>query len=414
MNASDYAGRLCSWAVLFLSICGAAMGAEPALSSRELLLDAASREAGEDAATAGHDGRFFISSTDGKFRLQIGGELQFRYYGTFDATSSGDDYEGGFQSNRVRLEFRGHVIDPKLTYRILTNFNRETGLLELQDGYAEYELENKIKIRWGQFKLPFDREFFASNPWAVQGIEASVLSLVFRLDRSQGIMLSYQAERWQFSAAATDGRRAGNTTYDSTSEADFALTGRVEFRVGEASWKQFRDQTAFRGDNNGLLIGLGGHWQQEGATGSPSSATGTANLYQYTIDVGFEGDGWNALAVYTGRVIDTDASLHDSGALVQAGVFISDRAELFARYARIFPDDDRSGGSDDFSAFTGGLNWYFIPHSHAAKFTGEMTWYSDPQSGSGSIVKAPDTGIGLLSDSDGGQVSIGMQMQLLF
>lgn len=399
-------------AAWLLATCGTALAAGSALSSRELLLDAASLD---DAATAGHDGRFFIASSDRKFKLQIGGELQFRYYGTFNATSSVDDYEGGFQHNRARLEFRGNVIDPKLTFRVLTNFNRETGLAELQDAYGEYELENKVKIRWGQFKLPFDREFFASNPTSVQSIEASVLSSIFRLDRAQGVMLNYQAERWQIYAAFSDGRRTTNTTYDASAEAEFAVTGRAEFRLGEAPWKQFRDQSAFRGDKTGFLIGLGGHWQQEGATGAPSSAAGTVNLYQYTLDVGFEGDGWNALAVYTGRVIDPAGdSLYDSGALIQAGVFVSEKAELFARYAHIFPDNDRSGGNDDFAAITGGLNWYFIPKSHAVKFTGEVNWYPDTQSKSASIVKAPDTGIGLLADNDGQQFTVGLQMQLLF
>ncbi|MCL4221698.1 MAG: hypothetical protein KJZ65_10070 [Phycisphaerales bacterium] len=415
MKASTNDCLLCTSSAMILSICGTATAAETSLSTRELLLDAASHTLLEDAATSGHDGRFFIASSDGKFKLQIGGELQFRYYGTFNATSSVDDYDGGFQHNRARIEFRGHVIEPKLTYRVLTNFNRETGVLELQDAYGEYELENKLKIRWGQSKLPFDREFFASNPWAVQGMEASVLSSVFRLDRSQGVMLSYQAERWQISAAISDGRRALNTTYESSAEAEFALTGRAEFRLGEAPWKQFRDQSAFRGDKNGLLIGLGGHWQQEGSTGAPSYATGTVNLYQYTLDVGFEGDGWNALAVYTGRIIDgADDSLYDSGALIQTGVFVSEKAELFARYARIFPDDARSGGNDDFAAITGGFNWYFIPGSHALKFTGEVTWYPDTQSESGSIIKTPDTAVGLLGDDEDSQFTVGFQMQLLF
>lgn len=404
---------LCA-AIIPLSTVRVTSAASDALSASALLLDVSERSTTLDTPIAGHDGHFFVASTDGKFKLQIGGELQFRYYGTFDATSSADNYDGGFQHNRARLEFRGYVIDPRVTYRILANFNRDTGLLELQDAYAEYELKNKVKVRWGQFKLPFDREFFASSPWAVQGIEASLASSVFRLDRSQGIMFSYQAERWQVATAVSDGRRAGNTTYDSTCEADIAMTARVEFRLGAAPWKQFRDQTAFRGDKNGFLIGLGGHWQQEGSTGAQSSTTGTANLYQYTIDVGFEGNGWNALAAYTARLIDADDALHDSGALVQAGVFVTDSAEIFARYARIFPENKRSGGNDDFSAITGGFNWYFMPNSHALKLTGELTWYPDTQADSASIVRAPDTGIGLLGDSDGGQVGIGMQMQLLF
>ena len=87
---------------------------------------------------------------------------------------------------------------------------------------------------------------------------------------------------------------------------------------------------------------------------------------------------------------------------------------LFARYAQVLPDDDRSGGSDSFAAITGGVNWYFVPGSHAAKLSAELTYYPDTQADSASIVRAPDTGIGLAPDSDGAQLGLGLQMQIIF
>lgn len=378
----------------------------------ELLVDASSRiSLLGSGQTVGHDGRFFLASDDGNFRLQIGGEIQFRYYGNIEA----DDDDGGFQLQRTRLDFRGHVIDPKLTYRILTNFDRSTGDLTLQDAYGEYEVSDGFKVRWGQFKLPFDREFFASSPTQTQTIERSLVSSIFRLDRSQGIQLSYEADRWRVFGAFSDGRRAANTAFTDPIEADFAVSGRAEVRLGEAGWRQFRDQTAFNGDKFGVLLGGGLHWQQEGSTGAPSSATGTVDLFQYAVDASIENDGWNLLGAVTGRVIDdANDSLHDFGLIAQGGVFVSEHAELFARYAHIFPDDSRSGGSDDFAAITAGMHWYFIPGSHAVKLSAEATYYPDAQADSASIIRAPDTGVGLLPDSDGGQIGFGLQMQIVF
>ncbi len=379
----------------------------------ELLADAAVRQ--ETKPTAGHDGRFFIASTDGNYRLNIAGEIQFRYYANLDANSTSDDYEGGFQSHRTRLEFRGHMVSPKLTYRILTIFDRATGNLGLQDAWGEYAFDNGIKLRWGQFKLPFDREFFATAPTHTQTIERSLISTIFRLDRSQGVQLSYEADRWRIFGAISDGRRAANTTFNDPIESDLGLTARAEFRLGEAGWRQYRDQTSFRGDKFGVLVGLGGHWQQDGATGAPTSAMGTIDLFQYTADIGVEGDGWNLLASATGRVFDSDGdSVHDLGFLVQGGVFLNDNAELFARYVHIMPDDDRTGGSDDFGAITAGLNWYFIPKSQALRLTAEVTFYPETQADSASLVRVPDNGVGLLGDTSGGQTTLGLQMQLMF
>lgn len=389
---------------------------EPGDTSRaftaELLADASARTSLLGSGpTAGHDGRFFLASSDGNFRLQIGGEIQFRYYGNIET----DDDAGGFQLQRTRLDFRGHVIDPKLTYRILTNIDRSTGDLTLQDAYGEYEVSDGFKVRWGQFKLPFDREFYATSPTQTQTIERSLVSSVFRLDRSQGVQLGYEADRWRVFGAFSDGRRAANTAYTDTIEADFAVSGRAELRLGEAGWRQFRDQTAFRGDKFGVLLGGGLHWQQDGSTGAPSSAMGTVDLFQYTADASVENDGWNLLGAVTGRVIDdANDSLHDFGLIAQGGVFVSEHAELFARYTHIFPDDSRTGGSDDFAAITAGMHWYFIPKSHAVKLSAEVTYYPDTQADSASIIRAPDTGVGLLSDSDGGQFGFVMQMQLLF
>jgi hypothetical protein len=385
--------------------------------ARELLSDAGARASFQSSgATAGHDGRFFLASSDGNFKLQASGEVQFRYYSTFGAQDDGgNDIASGFQLNRTRLDLRGHVLDPKLTFRILTNFNRDGGTLELQDAYGEYELENGLKIRWGQFKLPFDREFFATSATQTQTIEPSIVSSVFRLDRSQGIQLSYEAERWRAFGAFSDGRRALNTAYYNEAEADIALTGRAEVRFGEAGWRQFRDQSAFRGDKSGALVGVGGHWQQDGATGAPSSAGDNTDLFAWTADAGYEADGWSVLGGVTGRAIDwDDGSYTDWGVFAQGGVFLSDHAELFARYARIMPDDGRSGGSEDFSAITAGVNYYFVPGSHAAKLSAELTCYPDAQADSASLVRAPDTGVGIGPDSEDGQWGLGIQMQMVF
>lgn len=405
-------------ALLVASAAGLALAEEPETQiddrarTAELMAESERLSLLASGPTSGHDGRFFLGSEDGNFRLQIGGEIQFRQLTNFEAD---DNFESGFQLNRTRLEFRGHVVDPKLTYRILSNFDRGTGNLALQDSFAEYKISDAFSVRAGQFKLPFDREFYATAATATQTIERSVVSSNFRLDRSQGVQVGYTQDRYRILGAISDGQRALNTAYDSATESDIALTGRAEARFGDAKWNQFRDQTAFLGDAFGVLVGAGGHWQQEGAAGAPAGSSGTVDLFQYTADASIENNGWNALVALTGRVIeDANDSLHDLGLVAQGGYFVSENAELFARYAHIMPDSDRAGGNDDFAAITVGANWYFLPGSHAVKLSTELTVYPDAAADSATVVRTPDTGIGLLPDDENGQVSVVTQLQLIF
>ncbi|MBX3363135.1 MAG: hypothetical protein KF866_00085 [Phycisphaeraceae bacterium] len=385
----------------------------------EVQADAATRTSlMADAGSVEHSGgRFSVVSADGNYKLQVGGDIQFRYFGVIgaDSDATNENYEGGFQTGRARVDIGGHIVNPQMTFRILANVNRGTGAFELQDAYGEYLLDENWRVRCGQFKLPFSREFFSTNPTQVLAIERSLTDAVFRLDRSQGVQVSYQEDRWRIFGAFSDGRRNLSTDITNAAEADFALTGRLETRIGEAGWRQFRDLSAFQGDKFGMLLGLAGHWQQEGSTGALSGSTSTVDLFAYTADVGIEGNGWNAFAAVMGRIIDVeDETLHDIGFVVQGGVFVDPQIELFARYAHIMPDSDRTGGNDDFGAITVGATYFFVPRSHAVKFTAEVTYYPSSTSDSASVISAPNTGIGLLSDNDGGQVGIGAQLTIVF
>lgn len=368
--------------------------------------------------TAGYDGRFFIASPEPGFRLNVIGDIQFRYHSTFDADDPAenvdDDFEGGFQLRRTRLDVRGTTLNNKVEFRVLSSFSRSDGRLELQDAWASYAFDGGAKLLAGQFKLPFTREFDVGSIRQL-AVERSIADEIFRLDRSQGLMLSREWDRVRVAGAFSDGRRTVNSAYTDDSEADFAFTGRFEARLGEAGWRQFRDFMSFRGGETGVLLGLAGHWQQGGATASPAALDDEADLFAYTADASIEGDGWNIFAAFYGRHIEAgDETYDDLGFTVQAGVFVTEHHELFARYSAVFPDDDRSGGTDSFSEITAGVNWYFIPESHALKVTLQAQYYPEPTTDASSLISTPNTSIGILPDADSGQLAVVAQLQLLF
>lgn len=376
----------------------------------EALADARSRSSLTDAsARLTSSGRFVLSTTNDAYSLSPSAEFIFRYQATFGANED----RAGFDINRLRLHMRGHVITPKLTYRVHASYRQNSGDFRLEDAYAQYDFDSGDSVRTGQFRLPFDRENATSRTLTL-GVNRSLLSTVFGPSRSTGFQFKHQENRWRITSALSNGRRNTNSSFDARRNADIAISNRFERRFADASWRQYRDQSAFPGDDFGALLGIGLHWEQGDDLVTAQGAQGHTNLLVYTADLGFEGDGWNLLAAFSGQTIDSNNPTYtDLGFLVQGGYFIDQHIELYARYTHIFPDPDRPDG-DDFPAITAGSHWYVLPQTHVLRISAEVTYYPNPQQDSASLIRAPNTSQGILRDDSGGQLALILQFQLLF
>lgn len=390
----------------------------------EMLADAETRTSLlQSGATAGHDDKFFLASGDGNFRLNVSGQIQFRYYLNFRDDNGGeDDFESGFQTRRTKLTFDGHVIDPNLFYKVQGNFDRDGGSFTLEDAYVGYQWDNGFNLLWGQFKLPFLREELVSSRYQLAA-DRSLMNEVFNQGWSQGIQLNYKAEDWQILVAFSDGFNSQNSdfatdrtlaanSFFASGESDWAFTGRGEYKFA-GTWEQFKDFTSKSGSDFGFLLGGAAHYEG----GDSSSITGGLGSYDWlalTGDLSFEGDGWNIYAAGTGTYSDFNGGYDgdDYGFLVQGGIMIPETNwEVFARYDALLPDDEaRALSSDDdwFSTVTAGVNYYWS--GHAAKFTADVQWFIDDLN----ALSLPNTGIGYLSDDDENEFTITFQFQLLF
>lgn len=390
------------------------------------------------AQTAGHNGKtFFLQSDDGAFRLNVRGQVQFRYYLNFrddaDADGNGaseDDFDSGFQTRRTKIYFEGHALHPSLFYRVLAGFNRSDGNWRLEEAFAGWKGESGLTLLWGQFKLPFLREELVSST-VMLGADRSTVSDAFTLSRSQGVSAAWEGESFRIAGAFSDGAAAENSEFASPrrataagllnrtrqGESDYALTGRAEWKPA-GSWDQFKDFTSPAGSDFALMLGIAGH--VEGGDGSSSAFTSGTYVYSaWTADLSIEGDGWNFYAAGVGGYPDynstlpagADVSNDDYGLVIQGGFMIPEtQVEPFARYSALFPDGDRLPGGEDkvYGAVTVGFNYYL--YGHAAKFTFDVNWYieeTDPLARSRS-------GIGQLGDDNDGEVTLRFQWQLLF
>ena len=393
----------------------------------DMLADAETRSSLlQSGGTAGHDGKFFLASPDGAFRLNIEGQIQFRYILNFRNDGDGnppsnvrDDFESGFQTRRTKLNFNGTLYND-FFYKIQGVFNRNGGGFGLEDAVIGYDYGNGFKLQAGQFKSPFLREELVSSKRQL-AVERSFTHSLFNAGRVQGVMLTYSEDAWRTMLSFNDGERTANTDFTTNNqgvgglrggEGDFGFSGRFEY-LGGGSWGQFKDFSSPRG-SEGLAWMLGAAFEyQDGAADQILDDGG--GLVSYTFDGSLEGDGWNAFAAFVGRHVDnefTDAGSADQyGFVVQGGIFVTDDIEPFVRWDTLIPDTGEA-----FNAVTFGANWYI--HGHAAKFTLDAQWFLDAPATVGGFDKAPlaaNTGTGFLgSGIEDNEFVIRAQFQLLF
>ncbi|MDX2147531.1 MAG: porin [Planctomycetota bacterium] len=380
--------------------------------------------------------------SEGDATLNISGYTQIRYNANFrDDKSVGDqdDFTHGFNIPFTKLKFQGSVIEPGLTYEIVGAFqglgdsSTDSGDFNLENAFGQYRWDSGVYVRFGQFKLPILREELIDNSRQLF-VDRSVTNSVFQQDWSQGIELGYEGEQFRILGDFSDGWRTANTDFNSGAEADWALTGRVEFQALSTDWNRWTDFTSFRNSDAGLLIGAAAHYQQSGETGDgiDNANPSDVDLLLYTVDAAYEANGWNLYGAFIGANLDDD-QFNDSadhfGIVFQGGLFVTDQVEIIARWDTTFVDDKAASANfreDTISFLTGGVNYYLAANSHAAKFTAQLIWAisetadlrtTSPVYGVGggsSGGSLPNTQTTILGDREEGELALALQFQLGF
>jgi len=375
---------------------------------REVLSDADIRESLQPKGiTAGHDGKhFFLASADDGFKLTIGGQMQFRFIANSREDSGSDDFESGFQLRRTKIAIGGHIMNPKIGYKIVLAAERSGGDVLLEDFALSYKLTDNLKIAFGQMKLPFLREELLSSSRQL-AVDRSSVTEYFTLDRGQGVQLAYSADTFKTAFMISDGADSEGEDFNDD-KTDIALTARVDVKL-LGDWKRMKDFVAWRGDDSGAFLGAAVHYQV-GETGSTAS---NDNFLVWTVDGLYKVEGFSIMAAINGLSTDNQSGddFDDLGVLVQAAYMITDQLQPYVRYD--FLDID---GADEINMITAGANYYFKKHN--AKFTADIVYGLDP------LVSAPSRrindpfsdGLGLLKDASGedGQIAFRTQFQLLF
>lgn len=337
-----------------------------------------------------------ITGKNESFSMNLG--FRFQTLMTSDWTVNNDDLSqiDGFSPNflirRSRIKMKGHVYNPKLTYKVeLALSDRDIAvsnsepLLDTRivlDAVFKWNFYKNFSLWGGQTKLPGNRERVVSSA-NMQLVDRSILNSRFNIDRDLGLQLrNYNTIgnvviQEMFAISKGEGRniRASNL-------GGLEYTGRVEILpfgkfaskgdyVGSAIKRESKPKLAlgFTYDFNERAV------KNRGNMGSfVRDAQGNfhgKNVYTIFADMMFKYQGWSFMAEYADRWTNGNNPIIYSGDVeigkmftgssinLQGGYMFKNNVEVAARYAGVDTPDIVQGDQQEFRL---GVSKYFVGH----------------------------------------------------
>lgn len=336
--------------------------------------------------TAGFGDGVTVVSADSTLSLSFSTRIQSLIVAEH-AVADDAEIKTGVFIRRFRLKFDGFAHTPALTYKIeLALSNNDNGQVVHQgnnaanvvlDAYVQYEFLKNTQIRFGQFKLPGNRERVISSQ-QLQFVDRSLVNSRYNLDRDIGLMLRHKLKlgkvlfQEMFAVAAGQGR---NMVIED--DQGLSYTGRIEMLPFGAFTHggDYFGSDLEREKEPKLSIGGGYSFNDEasrtrGELGSFVAAS--RDLSTAFADLMFKYRGFSVMSEYMIKMTDSpilaDTSnffVTGAGFVAQGGYLFKNDLELALRYTTIRPDDDlfHSRSADLETEYTLGVSKYFNGHN---------------------------------------------------
>ncbi len=380
---------------------------------REILSEQEFREALAPATMlAGYDDGFYIRSADDRFKLKFGGKIQFRF--THYGTRAGNRYlnpglqrddRTGFELERVRFTFSGHVHSPDWTYLVeLRSDTSDQADVRLHYGWVNYRLAEELQFKAGIFRLASTRQQITSDS-NLQFIDRPMTDAVFGLGIGLGARVwgRLADKRFEYfldvvNSLNTTGNRVITPDPAEMDGNPAILLRTVWHALGDNPPKDFVTQAdlqqrqspaldlamhyAFnedRGDARTTRIPVPRQILFDRGGGFGLVSTNGLQIHQLGVDTAFKWRGFSATAEYILRVVDVrrtnplrgpvapwflasgdQSTTAQHGAYAQVGYLLpipgfENKLELVARVGGISALADEQEGVWE---YTGGVNYY--------------------------------------------------------
>ncbi|HEX6245599.1 MAG TPA: porin [Polyangiales bacterium] len=343
-----------------------------------------------------------------------GGLLQARYTFNHRPEFQGEaENTSRFSVPRARLIVDGGLTE-YLSFRVRLGVLSD-GSASFEQAYADVHL-GPVSLRGGIFYLPVS---IGDNPGPgdIQALDYSQ----YQLQTSGGMAAGFGARgefgRVRVHAVVSNGVRTAFSEFGNSVSARVATTARVEARLlTRDGFRRFDTETSYRGSDLALRLGAAFHYQ----LGRQDSSLPKGAFEQYTADVTLEGSGFNVIAAARFIRIHPNEgnTTHDPGWWVQAGAFVHERVELWARYDALYSDGKihtfpsrPDGLLDNYQGVGVGINGYFVPRTNYAKL--QLDFLYIPRAVANSWASASDNS-GLLQTELNRQWTLRTQLMLSY
>ncbi len=255
---------------------------------------------------------------------KIGAEIRMLYNNL-----SGDSYlnpVSSFDLRNIRPYFKGSLLDGHFKYQLVLTYDKNSTDIGVLDLVGDYQVSEALGIRFGQFKVPFDRQFMTATT-ATQFAELAVGDLK-PLSRDRGVdvhgnlfnaKLTYNVGL--YNGAGIEKKYVAKNK-DGKDDQQHVYAARVTLNPqGEYGYK-----LALPGQTQAFKSTLGFGV----ATGQKNATT---DLMSYCFDVASHFKGFSGLVEYQHLELKTSVKETTTGLTAQGGYFITAKLEPAVCYA---------------------------------------------------------------------------------
>lgn len=348
-----------------------------------------------------------VTSADGNNSLTLRSRMQLRETFIHDAATRENLNE--VQIKTLRLFVQGSLFDKDLRYTIQLAFGagdfEKDSASPIFDAYVEYVKHRDLKVRVGQYFVPFDRAR-TIREFALQFVDRQQVVRELTLDRDVGLMLwsddmfglnSHLA--YNLFVGGGDGRNrvANPDNAYGPQRAGVLVVARIVVKPFGAFPDYDQEADLSRSTKPRLGMGLAGGYNYRSSrsqsTYGSTHTMGTFNYAHAAADAHFKWAGFSLLTEYVLRQANRNRvgpvgdmtrepqySRSGWGYFVQAGQMLSDRIELTARWDDLYAADGTDPVLRTLAQQSGrqagaGLNLYL--NGHALKVQSDYFYIFD-------------------------------------
>lgn len=310
-----------------------------------------------------------IKTADNKYSIK----LNARFHGlfTYENPDSGSS-SSTFRNRRSRILASGNVFFPWLKYG--TQVTLEGGSAGMRDAYMEAAYFNWMIPRFGQYKVPFDREFLDGG-FNLQLIDRSIASSEFSLQRDVGLQVSGKKilNSLEYNIGIFNGSGANQNNVDN----DYMYIGRLVWAPFGSY--PYSESAVDNPSSPVFAVGIAGAYMPGLDPGERKSLAGIlksttvmpveSDVTQWTADLAYKYRNLSMMSGYYYRNIEPNGSTiygeQDAwGVYLQGGYFIVPKKfEVAGRYSLVDGDNPSQVSDNREREVTLGVSYYLKGHS---------------------------------------------------